>query len=175
MGLDNIRKLYKEDELTGINNRRGYEQELAMLLDKAKRHNMYLSVGIIDMDNLKYINDTFGHSAGDACLKAIARAIKSSIGSGEVCARYGGDEFAIALCSDDKFRHLDFSDDFNKALAKEQETLGDRYVLHASIGICQLPENKYNHVSSSIRKADKLMYENKQRYKQTLLNAQNNK
>lgn len=175
VGLDNIRKLYKEDELTGINNRRGYEQELAMLLDKAKRHNMYLSVGIIDMDNLKYINDTFGHSAGDACLKAIARAIKSSIGSGEVCARYGGDEFAIALCSDDKFRHLDFSDDFNKALAKEQETLGDRYVLHASIGICQLPENKYNHVSSSIRKADKLMYENKQRYKQTLLNAQNNK
>jgi len=169
LGMEEIKKMYLIDPLTGINNRRGYEQELTLILDRAKRRSLYISVASIDMDGLKYINDTFGHNHGDACLCAVARALKSAISPGEVVARYGGDEFAAILTSEtDPTRHEAFEPDLNKALEIENELMDVPYKLHVSVGIVTIPHGSTTSFNTYFQKADKIMYEKKAAYKQML-------
>jgi len=83
------------DELTGIFNRRYFEEMLISELDKARRYQTSLSMIMFDLDHFKEINDTLGHMAGDRVLKKIAQAVRSGIRSSDILARWGGDEFLI--------------------------------------------------------------------------------
>lgn len=168
MNMEEIKSMYLTDSLTGINNRRGFEQNQLLILDRASRRELYLSVASIDMDGLKYINDTYGHEAGDQCLKALGRALSSVINDDEVAARYGGDEFAAILVSKYPDRHLSFESDLLKAIEKENAGLKAPYTLHASIGLVHVGAGSYSTLAPYIQKADKLMYENKARYKESL-------
>lgn len=85
------------DPLTGLHNRRSLEQRLHGEVAKLRRHHEPLSCLFLDLDLFKQINDRFGHSGGDAVLQEVADRLRSTLRSGEVAARFGGDELAVLL------------------------------------------------------------------------------
>jgi diguanylate cyclase (GGDEF)-like protein len=85
------------DALTGLLNRRYLERRLNEEIDRSKRHHFPMSVMMLDVDDFKSYNDTFGHPAGDAALKIVAGILKDILRGADVAARYGGEEFAILL------------------------------------------------------------------------------
>ena len=85
------------DPLTGINNRSTMSVTLNREVDLARRHDMPLSVMMLDIDRFKSINDNYGHAAGDSVICAVAEAVGSCIRSSDMMFRYGGEEFAIIL------------------------------------------------------------------------------
>lgn len=92
-----LEDLSMHDPLTGLYNRRKFEEFLRHEIIQSGRHERVFSVIMIDMDNFKYINDTFGHPVGDLVLKQLTAVLTAGLRSGDVLARMGGDEFAIIL------------------------------------------------------------------------------
>lgn len=92
-----LKSLARTDSLTGIANRRVWDEELNRSLDRARRTQMPLTVAVLDLDHFKRFNDTHGHQAGDALLRDIARLLKSKLREGDIVARYGGEEFGMLL------------------------------------------------------------------------------
>jgi diguanylate cyclase (GGDEF)-like protein len=89
-----LRELCERDPLTGVLNRRAWDQLLASALRRSTRP---LYVALIDLDDFKGYNDLYGHPAGDGLLRRAARAWRAAVRSGDVLARYGGEEFAVLL------------------------------------------------------------------------------
>ena len=90
------------DTLTGIGNRRKFDETINMEFRRALRGNTVLSLLMIDIDHFKAYNDSFGHPAGDVCLKMVAKALADGLrDSGDQIARYGGEEFAVVLPATD--------------------------------------------------------------------------
>jgi diguanylate cyclase (GGDEF)-like protein len=85
------------DPLTGLANRRALRERLESAIRSAQRHRTALSVLAIDVDNLKAVNDTLGHDAGDELLKTVAGVLRKGLRAGDVAARIGGDEFIVVL------------------------------------------------------------------------------
>lgn len=85
------------DPLTGIWNRAGFQAQVARARSSCERTDSPLSIGFIDVDNFKNINDELGHAAGDAALRTIGRVLRSGTRESDVVGRWGGDEFAVAL------------------------------------------------------------------------------
>jgi len=92
-----LEQLAREDVLTGLANRRRFEERAREELLRAGRYQHALSVLLTDLDHFKAINDTYGHSYGDTVLKEVGQALSSHCRSSDLCARYGGEEFAILL------------------------------------------------------------------------------
>lgn len=95
--LAELQRLASTDQLTGVPNRRGWDEELARLLAAANRTNEPLTVAMADLDHFKRFNDSYGHNAGDDLLRQFARGARASLRAGDVFARWGGEEFALAL------------------------------------------------------------------------------
>ena len=92
-----LRELAMIDALTGLYNRRFAEQRLASEVARSARKGYPFSVVLLDLDEFKYINDTFGHSAGDLALRQFAAALTHAIREGDLAVRLGGDEFLLIL------------------------------------------------------------------------------
>jgi diguanylate cyclase (GGDEF)-like protein len=100
VALDRARQFSSEartDHLTGLANRREFERVIEREVALAERHGRRLSVMMIDLDNLKKINDRQGHRAGDGALRLVAQQLQRVVRASDVCARIGGDEFAVAM------------------------------------------------------------------------------
>jgi diguanylate cyclase (GGDEF)-like protein len=89
--------LARTDVLTGLRNRRAFEEELDLLIGRAGRDATPLSVVVADLDRFKEVNDRFGHLSGDRCLREVAAALRHVVRDAELIYRWGGDEFAILL------------------------------------------------------------------------------
>jgi diguanylate cyclase (GGDEF)-like protein len=92
-----LRHLADHDALTGLPNRRRFEQELARHLAHVRRHGPEGAALVLDLDCFKPVNDTFGHAAGDRLLACVADVLRERLRATDVVARLGGDEFAILL------------------------------------------------------------------------------
>jgi diguanylate cyclase (GGDEF)-like protein/PAS domain S-box-containing protein len=95
--LAELDHLAHTDQLTGLPNRRSWDEQLTRMLAQARRYGSPLTVALADLDHFKRFNDTFGHPAGDQLLKDIARLKDNALRAVDVMARWGGEEFAIAL------------------------------------------------------------------------------
>ncbi len=165
MEANGIMDLYIKDALTGLYNRRGFEKKISELFDDGTSDKYTISVVSIDMDGLKYINDTFGHAAGDEAIKAIAHCLELSVNPKEIAARMGGDEFEAVLILDNPGRLGQFTRNFRNAIKNANENRKAEYTLSASIGSCNVTE--WSALMECMNKADKIMYIEKKTKKGT--------
>jgi diguanylate cyclase (GGDEF)-like protein len=105
---EEVFKLAILDPLTGLYNRRCGEQRLAEEISRSQRYGHPLTVIMLDLNKLKYINDTFGHAAGDELIKCFAGRINKAIRGSDLAVRQGGDEFLLLLpeCKPEEVRHV---------------------------------------------------------------------
>jgi len=103
-----VYKLAALDQLTGLYNRRSGEQRLAQEMSRAQRHGRPLTILLMDLDNLKQVNDRLGHAAGDLVIKGFADRLQRAIRGSDLAVRLGGDEFMALLpeCRADEVRHV---------------------------------------------------------------------
>ena len=155
---DRYRFLATHDPLTGLGNRKLFNEALISGLKRAHRNSYPLALAIMDLNDFKPVNDEQGHDAGDAVLKHVARQIQSNIRSTDVAARLGGDEFAIIL------EGIYKQEDLENLLAKIQQAIetGLEYnsrqlKITASIGIAQSPTDTSD-PDELIKLADESMY-----------------
>jgi diguanylate cyclase (GGDEF)-like protein/PAS domain S-box-containing protein len=94
---DQLRRLAVTDELTGLRNRRAFEERLVMEFSMARRRKRELSVLLIDVDDFKMINDRWGHAAGDDVLRRLGLILRTTVRLPDLPARYGGEEFVVLL------------------------------------------------------------------------------
>ena len=95
--LEHVSELVHEDDLTGVLNRRGLDEAHRREISRADRSGRPLSISLLDIDNFKRLNDTFGHQAGDDALQHLVRVVKRTMRPSDVLARYGGEEFLLLL------------------------------------------------------------------------------
>ena len=95
--LELVNKLVREDQLTGALNRRGLDDALMRECARADRSDTPLCIALLDLDNFKRVNDSFGHQAGDAVLAHLVGIVKETIRSNDLIGRYGGEEFLLIL------------------------------------------------------------------------------
>ncbi len=150
------------DELTGLMNRRGFMMMANKQLQIVDRTDDKLLLLFADVDNLKWVNDTYGHEAGDVLLTNVAK-ILSSLRSSDIIARLGGDEFAI-LVPDSGGDSMDedmLIERFNKLLEKENQESEFIFDLSVSFGVATYDPVTPCHIDELIDKADKRMYSSK--------------
>lgn len=131
------------DPLTGLNNRRAFNEILSDEIGRSKRHNHKLSLLMIDLDDFKEINDSYGHPCGDVVLQTIADILRAALRVGDFATRIGGDEFAVLLTETDS--------DGARAVAEKlrnqirdyvfEDVEGKIFHTTASVGIVTYPEN----------------------------------
>jgi diguanylate cyclase (GGDEF)-like protein len=151
-----------EDSLTSLYNRRFINERLPADIVKATIEDWPLTIMFIDIDNLKDINDEYGHSIGDYALKEVGNAIKSCIRSGmDWAARYGGDEFVICL-NNANYKEVEMvADRIRDSINKITVPAGDELIhLTVSIGTHTMKDSKLT-AEELIREADRKMYEAK--------------
>jgi diguanylate cyclase (GGDEF)-like protein len=125
------------DGLTGVFNRRAFNEALQKEFERAKRYDQALSLVIVDLDYLKRINDNFGHTAGDAAIRSIGALLRQSSRSIDFCARYGGEEFCLLLPN----TQIDMAEQLAERLRKLiNEIEVDGYgKISASLGVSNFP------------------------------------
>ncbi|WP_457627113.1 putative bifunctional diguanylate cyclase/phosphodiesterase [Persephonella sp.] len=129
------------DPLTGLYNRRIFEDLLRYEVSRAQRKNYNFSLILIDLDNFKYINDTYGHHTGDMVLKSVADILESSIRDGDLVARIGGDEFVIMLSETPLEQAIQVAERIRKNLEENRICTMDGSVISvsASLGVVEFP------------------------------------
>ena len=114
---DRLRGLAVTDDLTGLKNRRAFEERLAFEVSMARRKRRDLTLVLIDADNFKRVNDQLGHSAGDSVLQQLARVLQATVRLTDLATRFGGEEFAVILPENDERSGLLWCARLQKALA----------------------------------------------------------
>ncbi len=158
--ISNLESLTSTDLLTGLLNRHGFENEIQHAVARAHRYGETSLFAYIDLDNFKYINDTYGHNAGDAMLKKVGQILNNSIRQTDVASRLSGDEFAILFSNCDIEKGRERAGYIRHNLRKI--TLNyDEYQLHtsASMGFAVI-DDKFT-MEQIFDIADRAMYKNK--------------
>lgn len=129
-------RLVRTDVLTGLANRREYEKRFEQAWHMAARQGGDLALLVIDLDYFKQINDTYGHAAGDACLRHFAQILSQQFRrAGDLCARIGGEEFAVILSGASAFEAAKLGRDFSDNLINSPCVYRDQQIsITASIG-----------------------------------------
>jgi len=117
--LAEVEHMAKTDSLTGMLNRRAFDEKLVYEISRSNRYNYCLSLLIIDVDDFKQFNDKFGHSLGDEHLKSISSLILQSVRQPDMVARIGGEEFAVILPHTTKQGSVKLAERIRKAVENE--------------------------------------------------------
>ena len=168
MLLENLRarerniSLAETDDLPGIHNRRYFRRQLSYEMERARVYNVPLAVILIDIDNFKEINDTFGHLMGDIVLSELCGTIKAMLRSPDAISRFGGDEFAVILPHTDIAGAAAVADRVLHHVEEFSLTTEDgrdiRCTVSAGIAQCDPADGAF---SDLVRRADDRLYEAK--------------
>ena len=158
-----LRSLNFTDGLTGVRNRKYFDQKLRKEWERAQRGGYFLTIMLIDLDFFKKINDTYGHQAGDLCLKSVSSAIQSALKRPcDIVARYGGEEFVIILPLTDEAGAVHIAESIRQDVAELVVTYeGWRINLSASIGLCTVKPDEVLKPNDVIAAADAALYKAK--------------
>lgn len=157
-----LEQLARHDKLTGLPNRDLLNDRITQAMARARRHDTSLAIAFIDLDGFKAVNDTYGHSIGDALLVAIARRLKAALRIEDTLARVGGDEFIAIITDLENERDCIGSLDRILASASEQFIQGPITTsVSASIGVTFYPQQEEIAGEQLERQADHAMYEAK--------------
>lgn len=165
-----LEQLSNLDSLTGIANRRYFDESLGKELKRSCRDKTPLSLILLDIDNFKEFNDTFGHLAGDECLRQVAQILRKAIErSHDLVARYGGEEFAVILPSTDLKGGLIIAERLRTLVEDLDLTSPKASVIRPltiSLGLASTPPGQKNLTPQAlIGYADKALYEAKKQGK----------
>lgn len=166
-----LRELSDTDQLTGLFNRRKLEHDLTLHYASSRRYAVPTSIFIFDLDNLKKINDTKGHHAGDEIIQAVANICRTALRKTDTACRFGGDEFVVALPNTDREHAMQFAqrlqDRFREELSRFSVE-GTRVT--ASIGVTTIvPEDRS--YADTLKRADRALYEAKSQGKDRIVSA----
>ncbi|MBC7499832.1 MAG: diguanylate cyclase [Herminiimonas sp.] len=155
-----LKTLSLRDELTGVANRRAFDERLQAELGRGRRNRKPVSLLIIDIDHFKRVNDTFGHPVGDACLRQMGAALNAQCQrSADFVARYGGEEFAMILPDTDMSQAMAFAEHVRGAVAQIVMQIGEiRHPITASIGVASDLGNAHASMAELIASADRGLY-----------------
>ncbi|MFI5105496.1 MAG: GGDEF domain-containing protein, partial [Terriglobales bacterium] len=158
-----VYKLAALDQLTGLYNRRSGEQRLAQEISRAQRHGRPLTILLMDLDNLKQVNDKFGHAAGDLVIKGFADRLQRAIRGSDLAVRLGGDEFMALLpeCRADEVRHV-----LGRVEGLEVVYNGEKIRCEFSRGWTDYKQGESP--QDLLKRADDTLYEYKRAGKQTI-------
>jgi diguanylate cyclase (GGDEF)-like protein len=159
---DLLRQWVYVDGLTGVRNRRYFDERLASEWGRAVRNGTALSVVLLDVDFFKRYNDRYGHQAGDLCLRQVANCLRLTLKRpGDLAARYGGEEFVCLLPDTDLLGALALA----RQLGAAVEALGIAHadssvapVVTVSLGVCSTSGNTPGSAASLLREADAQLY-----------------
>ena len=160
---EEFRKQSVTDSLTGLHNRRRFEELMQTELDMSLRHGDVSSLLVIDIDHFKKVNDQYGHPAGDCVLKQVANLLKSSLRKTDVLCRVGGEEF-VALCKRaDKTAAVNIGEKMRHNIENNSIKFGDTQIsVTISIGIATINERNAKQDSDFLyREADAAVYHSK--------------
>ncbi|MCA1772304.1 MAG: GGDEF domain-containing protein [Halomonas sp.] len=131
-----LRELSDTDQLTGLFNRRKLEHDMMLQFETFERHAVPTSVIVFDLDNLKKVNDTLGHCAGDAALIAVSNMCRSQLRKTDIAYRLGGDEFVISLPHTELEHAVHFSDRLRECFNRELNRIStDGIAPTVSVGV----------------------------------------
>jgi diguanylate cyclase (GGDEF)-like protein len=163
---DELARLATEDALTGIANRRRFDEVLAREWRHAQRDGTQITLALLDVDFFKRYNDTYGHAAGDACLRAVAQAVAAQcVRPADLVARYGGEEFALVLpeIDGDGARRLlrSVMAAVDRLGLAHDDSAAAKYVT-ASLGAATFRPLTHDEAGAAMRQVDALLYEAKE-------------
>jgi len=159
---DEISYRATHDILTGLPNRKAFEERLMFLIDQGNRENLRVAVMFLDLDRFKNINDTLGHGIGDQIMIEVAKRLKTTLGSAGLVARWGGDEFVILLENiKGDYEATRVASNILKIL--EESARIENHTLHigTSIGISLFPQDGQT-LQDLLKNADTALYRAKE-------------
>ncbi|GAU85824.1 GGDEF domain-containing protein [Bosea sp. BIWAKO-01] len=157
--LDEMTRLAHIDALSGLANRRAFDDEMRRTVDRAARYGTAAAVAIFDIDRFKAINDLYGHGVGDGVIVAVAQCLRSQVRASDFVARTGGDEFAIILANIDLEGARLRAERLREAVGRLEYRLGDVVIpVPVSVGVSAIEPNKGQ---CALHEADQAMYRQK--------------
>lgn len=163
--LASLDTLAHKDGLTGLHNRRYFDEQFALEVARHRRQGAALGVALVDVDHFKLYNDHYGHQMGDECLRAVAQALaQCTRRPGELVARYGGEEFVVLLpnsCEDEVQRYGSWICEHVAGLQLPHAASLVAPHVTISAGLCSLAPDTGDTQASLLEAADKALYEAK--------------
>jgi diguanylate cyclase (GGDEF)-like protein/PAS domain S-box-containing protein len=170
-----LEALAQQDALTGLANRRAFDDALSREYGQAKRNDDSLGLITIDVDFFKLFNDRYGHPAGDECLRRIAEAITASLRRpGDLAARYGGEEFLVLMPETDEAGTAMIGERIRQAVLQlriEHQASAHRFAT-VSVGVASIgPDDFESGPETVIHRADRALYTAKRRGRNAVVRA----
>ncbi|WP_100644338.1 GGDEF domain-containing protein [Alteromonas facilis] len=167
---ESLRHLSETDQLTGLYNRRKLERDMSMHFANFKRYDTPTSLLMLDLDNLKQLNDNLGHKMGDQMILALAETCKAELRQTDIACRFGGDEFVIVLPNTIYEQAIQFAERLRLAFEQKVATLANNVVaVSVSIGATTLERSDTSH-EDALHRADNILYQAKQLGKNCVAN-----
>ncbi|CBG87210.1 diguanylate cyclase AdrA [Citrobacter rodentium] len=148
------------DGMTGVYNRRHWEQLLRNEFELCRRQHRECTLLIIDIDHFKDINDTWGHDVGDEAIQALTRQLRTTLRSSDVIGRFGGDEFAVIMCGTPAESAIAAMSRVHEGLRALRLACAPQVILHISVGVAPLTP-QFGHYREWLKSADLALYKAK--------------
>jgi two-component system cell cycle response regulator len=161
--VSEARRLAATDALTGLMNRRAFLEAMDREKSRAERHTLPVSLLMLDVDHFKKVNDTYGHDAGDAVLRGIAAVLRKIARKSDFVARWGGEEFIVALAQTAEAGGRVAAERVRRAIAEATFTLSSGETLRATASIGLAGATAAFNLEEVVARADRALYAAKAR------------
>tara|TARA_R110002050_G_scaffold779_7_gene5485 strand:- start:614 stop:1540 length:927 start_codon:yes stop_codon:yes gene_type:complete len=160
---EELKELSSKDPLTQLYNRRYFTESAITMQSLSIRNNHHISIIILDVDNFKNINDTYGHSVGDKVIVSLSRILENNCRKSDIVARFGGEEFVILLYN----TSLSFAQSVAENIRQNVEDYSvevktGKFSFTLSLGVAQFEAQLDKDIESTINRADKALYNAKE-------------